>query len=67
MGSDKKVTTGEEKDYETLDLTLDFGLHSQLDRAATNLMRVCTGLQLIGRITVKNEYSSEASPATSLS
>jgi hypothetical protein len=63
----KKLQPGKKKNYETLDLTLDFGLHSQLDRAATNLMPVCTGLQLIGRITVKNEYSSEASPATSLS
>jgi len=29
-------------------------------------MRVYTGLQLIGRITLKNEYSSEASLVTSL-
>jgi hypothetical protein len=46
-------------------LDLDFGLHSQLDRAATSLMRVYTGLRLIGRITLKND-SSEASLVTSL-
>jgi len=55
------------KEYEPRGLTWIFGLHSQLDRAATSLMRVYTGLRLIGRITLKNEYSSEALLVTSLS
>jgi hypothetical protein len=54
------------KEYEPRDLTLISACTLNSTERRQNLMRVYTGLQLIGRITLKNEYSSEASLVTSL-
>jgi len=63
----KKLQPGKKKNYATQDLTLDFGPHStgeSGDEPNAGLHRISVDF---GRITVKNEYSSEASLATSLS
>jgi hypothetical protein len=63
VGSDKKVTPG--KECVPRDLTLISTCTLNSTERRQNLMRVYTGLQLIGRIALKND-SSEASLEASL-
>jgi hypothetical protein len=63
----KKLQPGKKKNYETLDLTLDFGPALSAGQSGDKPNAGLHRTSVIGRITVKNEYSSEASLATSLS
>jgi hypothetical protein len=63
VGLDKKVTTGKRMCARDLTLISTCTLNSTERRQ--NLMRVYSGLRLIGRITLKND-SSEASLEASL-